>query len=70
MSVLIKGLKMPRWCNECKFHYWRDSLCEITNKEVDDDASMRGVQPWCPITKLPDHGDLVIKDGEIVEKID
>ena len=47
-------------------------FCALT----DDHASSIGWEmekkrmPNCPLIELPDHGDLVIKDGEIVEKID
>lgn len=54
MSVLIKGMKMPKDCSECRFCAWKDGndvACVATGKGADD----------CPLIELPYHGDLIEK---------
>ena len=54
MSVLIKGMKMPRECYECDFvQYGGEDWCYITEQDLPCD---------CPLFELPDHGDLVDVD--------
>ena len=50
MSVLIKGMKKPKDCYECRLHYCHGE-CGIS-----DDGN-------CPIIELPDHGDLIDRDN-------
>jgi hypothetical protein len=63
MSVLIKGLKMPKNCDACPMFY-ECRLCALT----DDHAESIGWKteekrmPNCPLIELPDHGDLVDRD--------
>ena len=55
MSVLIKGMKMPKCCDECDFiQHGGDDWCYITEKEIPCD---------CPLIELPDHGDLIDRDA-------
>lgn len=63
MSVLIKGLKMPKCCDECPMLY-EYRFCALT----DDHASCiewkteEKRMPNCPLIELPDHGDLIDRD--------
>lgn len=63
MSVLIKGLKMPKNCDACPMLY-EYRLCALT----DDHASSiewkteEKRMPNCPLIELPDHGDLIDRD--------
>ena len=53
MSVLIKGMEMPKHCGYCRFRY--DGICHALQKTqyaVTD----------CPLIALPDHGDLIDRD--------
>ena len=52
MSVLIKGMKMPNNCGACplRLAWCRERLYMATRP------------PRCPLTELPDHGDLIEKD--------
>jgi len=59
MSILIKGMKMPKNCYDCEFRQsgypdWCD--LSITCRDVYN-TSIR--QKWCPLIELPDHGDLI-----------
>jgi len=63
MSVLIKGMKMPKNCDACPMLY-EYRFCELT----DDRASSiewkteEKRMPKCPLIELPDHGDLIDRD--------
>ena len=60
MSVVIRGMKMPKSCDECPCYYetegaWRNE-CEVLGKEyIADDYRPE----WCPLVELPPHGDLI-----------
>ena len=66
MSVLIKGMKMPKNCGECNFDspsgYCRampHDFSGTTNWECE------GKPSWCPLIELPPHGDLIDRDALI-----
>lgn len=60
MSVIIRGMKMPKSCDECPCYYetegaWRNE-CEVLGKEyIADDYRPE----WCPLVELSHHGRLV-----------
>ena len=60
MSVVIRGMKMPKSCDECPCYYetegaWRNE-CEVLGKEyIADDYRPE----WCPLVELPPHGRLI-----------
>ena len=54
MSVLIKGMKKPKDCYQCRLHYGNGE-CGVS------------VDGNCPIIEIPDHGDLIDKDS-LVDK--
>ena len=68
MSVVIRGMKMPKSCDECPCYYetegaWRNE-CEVLGKEyIADDYRPE----WCPLVELPPHGRLI--DADIAEVI-
>lgn len=49
MSVLIKGMKKPKDCYQCRLHYGNGE-CGVS------------VDGNCPLIELPDHGDLIDMD--------
>lgn len=56
MSVLIKGMEMPRGCDEC---YIRErDTCPLLKVNVGEWGRFVG----CPLVELPDHGDLIDRD--------
>lgn len=64
MSVLIKGLKMPKSCGECIFEIFGG--CHINlNTEPKNKLTHS-----CPLIELPDHGDLVDRDELYVNTMD
>ena len=67
MSILIKGMEMPRNCAECFFHkvfpatgvginQLYCALCGINIVKLSD------AQPDCPLVPIPPHGDLIDRD--------
>ena len=62
MSILIKGIKIPKRCIDCPFN--PSSLyCSITHSEIDRDDEYYDRLPDCPIVELPEHhGRLIDAD--------
>ena len=59
MSILIKGLKMPKRCGECIFDVYSCGGCLINlNTEHKNELTHS-----CPLVELPDHGDLIDRDA-------
>lgn len=55
MTVLIKGMTMPKCCDDCDFiQHGVGDWCYITEKALPCD---------CPLIELPDHGDLIDIDA-------
>ena len=71
MSVLIKGMEMPKNCDECHFYrYWDGmaSSCRAFNetKWIDDCDMKKERHPDCPLVEVPPHGRLIIDEkGEV-----
>ena len=72
MSVLIKGMEMPKNCNECKFGTW-SNLHQTASCKLHDyapcfaDHSMEYTDKradFCPLVEIPEpHGDLIDRDA-------
>lgn len=80
MSVLIKGVEMPKSCAYCPMLEGDrdDGLCHAASRWLDDeehwlwyqypDGDIDTSKPVnCPLISVPPHGRLIIEDGEIVE---
>lgn len=68
MSVLIKGMEMPKKCDECHFYrYWDEmaSSCRAFNKTrwIDDCDMKKERHPDCPLIEVPEHGRLIDADA-------
>lgn len=57
MSILIKGMKMPKSCLLCPFGDEFGKCC--VNAELEDANELTHS---CPLVELPDHGDLIDRD--------
>ena len=64
MSILIKGMEMPRTCNDCGL---RDSFdCWITDSYIEARFSKRNED--CPLVEISTpHGDLVDRNKLLAE---
>ena len=64
MSILIKGMKMPKNCNDCNFQAGGWCFARSSEPYFSDwcvsDVSER--PPWCPLVELPPHGRLIDAD--------
>lgn len=57
MSILIKGMEMPKSCLLCPFGDEFGKCC--VNAELED---AKELTHSCPLVELPDHGDLIDRD--------
>lgn len=63
MSVLIRGMNMPRNCLMCQFHgfggYKNELIvCSLTGRS---EGQLSNV-PDCPLVEVPPHGRLIDRD--------
>ena len=59
MSVLIKGMEMPKNCDECRFHV--DGWCYVLRPESEEERK-RITTNYCPLVCVPPHGRLIDAD--------
>lgn len=71
MSILIKGMEMPKNCNECKFGTWSNLHQTAACKRHDFEPCfkdhsreyMEKRADFCPLVEVPTpHGDLIDAD--------
>lgn len=74
MSVLIKGMKMPKNCDVCPLIAEADDyhVCYINEQFIpwewvdEHSAEQRHPKPsWCPLVEIPPHGRLIDADAPI-----
>lgn len=67
MSVLIKGIKMPKCCADCPCFYDFISCQALSDGTEDFSASgfdeFRERLPNCPLVEVPPHGRLIDADA-------
>lgn len=68
MSVLIKGMKMPKSCCECGFNHCSqsrdDDTCLLLDKGISQLFVLVDRLPDCPLVEVPTpHGPLVDADA-------
>ncbi len=63
MSILIKGMKMPKFCAVCCIADWEYDCCPVADRKNIriTDTSCR--PDFCPLVELPDHGALIDRDA-------
>lgn len=57
MSVLIKGMEMPKSCDVCQFNMFK--ICYINTLQ----EGKYTVTHSCPLVPVPEHGDLISRDA-------
>lgn len=68
MSILIKGMEMPKNCNECPLHFYEgQGICCCRALPAIDDGEI--LKPWknrrkdCPLISVSPHGRLIDADA-------
>lgn len=70
MSVIVRGMKMPKTCFQCK--WYRDchtyGICRRECREIPTNTPSIERPDFCPLVEVPDkHGDLIDRDAIIAE---
>lgn len=68
-DILIRGMEMPERCDAKRplYNTGRGYFdCVVTKQYYN--WGLPGRPSDCPLLELPPHGDLHIKDGEIIEQ--
>lgn len=60
MSILIKGMEMPKNCTECRFSV--DGWCYVLRPESEEERK-RITTNYCPLIEIPPHGRLIDADA-------
>lgn len=66
MSVLVKGMEMPKSCSDCFYEYETlkgETCCAICNGSISNDESFSKRIPSCPLVEIPPHGRLIDADA-------
>ena len=67
MSVLVKGMEMPKTCEECSFGYEEDAAwmaCIPQGVSVRKESVSGICDPNCPLVEVPaPHGRLIDADA-------
>jgi len=62
MSVLIRGMEMPKNCFACACASYYEridrAMCDLTNKQLGIKVWKKERHPNCPLVELPPHGRL------------
>lgn len=63
MSVLIKGMEVPKSCYVCPFCDYVSARCDAVKGTPYTPTSRYDTRAeWCPLVPVPDHGDLIDRD--------
>ena len=72
MGVYIRGMKMPKCCSNCEFHWEEDvsfdimHTCQLKTGYIDE-ADIHSFPYDCPLVEVPEpHGSLI--DKEVLSK--
>ena len=65
MSVIVKGMEMPKNCGECPFIFtsWGiEYYCHLAESSTSAEYVGREKMTNCPLIELPPHGRLIDAD--------
>lgn len=65
-GVYIKGMEMPESCTFCELYDYDNYWCNLEKRDVEP-CYQDKPSSFCPLIPVPDHGRLIIEDGEIIE---
>ena len=70
MSILIKGMEMPKNCRACPFEHIAISYCNVIKKSTSHYPSGKEIltprHKDCPLVEIPPHGRLI--DADVAAK--
>ena len=58
MSILIKGMDMPKTCCDCNFNIAGWCTADLASERIE----FPGRPDWCPLVEVPKHGRLIDVD--------
>ena len=67
MSILIKGMEIPKACYECCMYQADIYYCSAAWRDIDIPDSSEGRCSFCPLVPVPSHGRLIDAD-KLAEK--
>lgn len=72
MSVLIKGMKMPKCCIDCEFMSWSNirqrDICDKTGEAIRTAEHWEKRDILCPLVEIPTpHGRLIDADDVLTQ---
>lgn len=64
MSILVKGMEMPRNCDRCNVCDYEQGCCLVFGEgERGTGGKKDGRMEWCPLVEIPPHGRLIDADA-------
>lgn len=73
MSILIRGMEMPKNCGECMFSNTETNSCFLFSQGCVDryNINLSIKQEWCELVGFPaQHGRLIDADALIIDLMD
>ena len=62
MSVLIKGMEMPKNCQECVCLNDEYFYCQAVGRQPQDENVVSRRPDWCPLDEVPNDGVVISED--------
>lgn len=73
MSVIVKGMEMPKNCEECmvyvRYKTWSGDhgcFCGLTKRDV---INSKKIEDLCPLIEIPPHGKLIDADRLLTDRM-
>lgn len=70
MSILIKGMEMPKSCRYCEFRHMsitENTFCTAAHETIDYMMERTRRLDNCPLVEVQPHGDLVDRDDLLLK---
>lgn len=62
MSIIIRGMEMPKTCSDCEWSYYVGNgraMCQKVSKTDKADIMTKGRAGFCPLIEVPPHSRLI-----------
>ena len=71
MGIYIKGVEMPKNCEECQCSYWTEGVhhdyCQAVGYDTEIHYGEKDRPQWCPLIEIAEpHGRMIIEGDEII----